>query len=227
MNYLFFDIECCDGIHICEFGYIVINDKFEVLERDCITINPERKFNLGRRKSSREITLAFSDEEYYNSPNFFEVYDKIKGVITKKDCEIIGFSVKDDNKFLATAWDRYKLKPIKFKFYDMQKLYTAYAKIKNPPSVEKMMNELGLEDVIFHKSDNDAYAVMLSLKVICERENLTIPETLKKLCKINNNYKIEQSKDHILVKTANYRESTPTTIGELLNYNRGKQNRKS
>ncbi len=223
MNYLFFDIECCDGIHICEFGYVLINERFEVVERDCIPINPERKFNLGRRKSSREISLAFTDQEYYNSPKFSEVYQKLKGVLTKEDSVIIGFSVKDDNKFLATAWDRYKLKPIRFKYYDMQKLYTAYAKIKNPPSVEKMMNGLGLEDVIFHKSDNDAYAVMLSLKVICERENSSIEETLKKLCKINNNYKIEQSKDHITVKTANYRESTPITIGEIMRYNKRKK----
>lgn len=34
MNYLFFDIECCDGAHICEFGYVLTNDKFEVLDRD-------------------------------------------------------------------------------------------------------------------------------------------------------------------------------------------------
>lgn len=24
MKYLFFDIECCDGHHICEFGYVLI-----------------------------------------------------------------------------------------------------------------------------------------------------------------------------------------------------------
>ena len=38
MKYLGFDIECCDGQHICEFGYVLIDENFSVLERDCITI---------------------------------------------------------------------------------------------------------------------------------------------------------------------------------------------
>lgn len=46
MRYLSFDIECCDGQHICEFGYVLIDEKFNILERDCITINPEYKFKL-------------------------------------------------------------------------------------------------------------------------------------------------------------------------------------
>lgn len=46
MKYLSFDIECCDGQHICEFGYVLIDEQFNVLERDCITINPEYKFKL-------------------------------------------------------------------------------------------------------------------------------------------------------------------------------------
>lgn len=28
MRYLAFDIECCDGKHICEFGYVITKDKF-------------------------------------------------------------------------------------------------------------------------------------------------------------------------------------------------------
>ena len=37
MKYLSFDIECCDGKHICEFGYVIVDEKFntidEVLEK--------------------------------------------------------------------------------------------------------------------------------------------------------------------------------------------------
>ena len=39
MKYLFFDIECCDGHHICEFGYVLIDEQFNILERDCLTID--------------------------------------------------------------------------------------------------------------------------------------------------------------------------------------------
>lgn len=41
MKYLSFDIECCDVQHICEFGYVIIDEQLNVLERDRITINPE------------------------------------------------------------------------------------------------------------------------------------------------------------------------------------------
>ena len=57
MKYLFFDIECCDGVHICEFGYVLTNDKFEILDRDCFLINPDRKFNLTGRKDQRDLHL--------------------------------------------------------------------------------------------------------------------------------------------------------------------------
>ena len=29
MNYLYFDIECCDGNHMCSFGYVITNENFE------------------------------------------------------------------------------------------------------------------------------------------------------------------------------------------------------
>ena len=33
MRYLFFDIECCNGRNICEFGYVITDDKFNILEK--------------------------------------------------------------------------------------------------------------------------------------------------------------------------------------------------
>ena len=44
MRYLFFDIECCNGRNICEFGYVITDDKFNILEKKDFTINPENKF---------------------------------------------------------------------------------------------------------------------------------------------------------------------------------------
>lgn len=71
MKYLFFDIECCDGAHICEFGYVLIDEQFHILERDCLTIDPEYKFNLKGRDHESDIQLAFPEEVYYASPKFF------------------------------------------------------------------------------------------------------------------------------------------------------------
>lgn len=38
MRYLFFDIECCNGRDICEFGYIITDDKFNILEKKILQL---------------------------------------------------------------------------------------------------------------------------------------------------------------------------------------------
>ena len=53
MDLLFFDIECCDGRHICEFGYVLTDLSFNVIEQDVITINPEMPFELSGRPNPR------------------------------------------------------------------------------------------------------------------------------------------------------------------------------
>lgn len=44
MRYLFFDIECCNGRNICEFGYVITNDKFNILEKKILQLT--QKTNL-------------------------------------------------------------------------------------------------------------------------------------------------------------------------------------
>lgn len=44
MRYLFFDIECCNGRNICEFGYVITDDKFNILEKKILQLT--RKTNL-------------------------------------------------------------------------------------------------------------------------------------------------------------------------------------
>ncbi len=196
MKYLFFDIECCDGVHMCEFGYVLIDEKFNIINRECITINPNHKFRLIGRSDAKDITLGFPEEVYFNSPIFPDVYDRIKAVLETPDCQIIGFSVKDDNKFLATAWDIYGLPPISFEYIDFQRLYRAYTKDKNKTSIEKMSLALGIEDITLHKSDDDSYAVMRALQWVGSKEGLDIENTLKYLKKASGNYKAEQAKEH-------------------------------
>ena len=62
MRYLFFDIECCNGRNICEFGYVITDDKFiKVLKEK---INPENKHDtmiFGTVKSVDPIQI-----EIYN-----------------------------------------------------------------------------------------------------------------------------------------------------------------
>lgn len=45
MNYLFFDIECANCFEgkakICEFGYVLINEQFEIIKKELFLINPK------------------------------------------------------------------------------------------------------------------------------------------------------------------------------------------
>ena len=198
MRYLCFDIECCDGQHICEFGYVLIDENFSVLERDCITINPEHKFKLTGREHESDITLAFPEEIYFNSPKFDYYYDRIRSLLTLKNCQIIGFSLTNDAGFLATAYEIYNKEPIPFTYIDFQKLYQGYVKSKNRVSVERIVKELDITDVQLHKSDDDSWAVVRALQVISKKECLSLPETISMLKIRNNNYQSERAKEHNL-----------------------------
>lgn len=198
MKYLVFDIECCDGKHICEFGYVIIDEQFNVLERDCITINPGYKFKLTGREKESDISLAFPEDVYYNSPKFDFYYDRIKNILTTPDCQIVGFSLSNDAGFLATAYELYGKEPISFTYYDFQKLYQGYTKAKNRTSVEGFVAELQIPDIMLHKSDDDSWAVVRALQIISEKEQLSLPDTLKMLKKRNNDYRAEKAKEHNL-----------------------------
>lgn len=76
MNYLFFDIECAnsnDGAKLCEFGYVITNEKFEKITQKNILINPAAPFDEFVIKS----LLNYKKEEYDNSPLLPAVYDEI------------------------------------------------------------------------------------------------------------------------------------------------------
>ncbi len=210
MNYLFFDIECCDGKHICEFGYVLSNDKFELLERDCITINPQNSFKLSGRGHESDIKLAFSEEQYFSSPKFDEVYEKIKSVVEREDCLIVGFNIKSDQKFLATACGIYQLEKLNFKHVDFQQMYKFYTDSPNVTSVEKIVKALDIDGITLHKSDDDAYAVFCAFKHICQKEGMSASDMIvyleQKARQIKNRKK----------KPLQHIESTPTTIGDLL-----------
>ena len=90
MKYLFFDIECSDGKHICSFGYVLTDDNFKIIEKEDILINPEAIFHTGAwSKSKREknvrdrgIDLAYPKEKFLASPKFPHYYERIKELLS-------------------------------------------------------------------------------------------------------------------------------------------------
>lgn len=103
MRYLAFDIECCDGKHNCELGYVITDEKSNIIKKSVITINHERKFNLVGRPGSRDLYLSFLQEQYYKSPIFTTYYDDIKNLLECPEQIVVGHAVSNDADFLRTA----------------------------------------------------------------------------------------------------------------------------
>lgn len=182
MRYLFFDIECCDGKHICEFGYVITDDKFNLLKKEVIKINPDKPFNLIGRKDQKDLILFFSEQEYTDSPLFTEYYDKIRDLIVYPDQIIIGHAIDNDARFLRDACKRYNKSPLNFDFVDSQKIYSEFVNEKKEISLEKAEEILNLSKPEFlHKSDDDALLTMQLVQKMCSVLEMTIQEIMS-LC---------------------------------------------
>ena len=87
MKYLFFDVECsnCFGgiAKICEFGYVLTDEKFNVLKKDAIPMSPgirksENRFDLAIYKRDPTFQWAFEKDFYFECPEFPEFYELLK-----------------------------------------------------------------------------------------------------------------------------------------------------
>ena len=93
MKYLFFDVECSNchnGIgKLCEFGYVLTDEKFNILAKDDIPMSPGKghwsRFDLTGRKSERDLVLSYDYDYYYAQPEFPSFYARIKKLMCDKD----------------------------------------------------------------------------------------------------------------------------------------------
>ncbi len=201
MQYLSFDIECCDGKHICEFGYVITDENFKVIKKECYTINPEKPFNLIGRENREDCILFFSEEDYYNSPIFPEFYNKIKNLVSMPKTIIFGHAMKSDAIFLRDACKRYKLSPLNFDFIDSQKLYEEFSGVHKDISLENAETALNLDKPQFHhKSDEDALITIELVKMICKELNVNISELMAlcpTACGTSHNFNIQYTGDDL------------------------------
>ncbi len=175
MKYLFFDIECAncfDNIgKICEFGYVLCNERFEVTDRKLFIIDPKSQFDWYVSKNM----LAFTPEEYKKAPDYKAYFDRIKALIEDGDTMIFGHTTDADIKYLNDEARRYGLPFFDCKFYDAKYMYDTYAVTPNGSvGVSGICEKLGIEPPKReHKSDDDAYATMQIVKEICRRTGLS------------------------------------------------------
>ena len=172
MKFLFFDIECArcfkhgNGV-ICEFGYVLTDEKFKVLKKEVFLIAPEVSF----QKYVIENVLGFTADEYNSSPVFKERYESIKSLLEDEDTVVLGHTTDIDAHYLNFSSRRYELPFINFDFYDVKAMYMHLKKVRKGTSLENIIKSLNLEfEGRFHTSADDAYATMLVFKELCRTQ---------------------------------------------------------
>lgn len=189
MRYLFFDLECADGrMAICEFGYVLTDDKFRILGERNLLINPERRFHLSGREGQVDITLTYDEEEYYRYYPFddTDVYGFIRKLMTQKDLLILGHSVNSDIGYLFKDCERYGLELFDFRACDVQRMLPVFDKHnKRYTSLEKAYMDLVAKEtrnkLKDHRAHDDALKTMLVFKAMVEDLEFT-PEELIASC---------------------------------------------
>lgn len=179
-QYLFFDIECCNGYNICSFGYCIVSSDMKVIEKRDILINPEKKFVLSPKGRKSNIEFAYPEELFYKQDAFPAFYQEIANLLTKNKYIIIGHSVISDLYFLAFACMRYKLPEIDIDAFDSQKIFKKISNASHIESLEKILEHLEIDSstLTLHKSCDDAFASFLVLKELCSRSEITLDELL-------------------------------------------------
>lgn len=176
MEYLFFDLEFAsqnNGAKICEFGYVITDDEFNILERDNFIINPNIYKYEWDKTVVRKI-LTRSVRQYELSYTFDSYYDIINEIFSEVDY-VFGHTTDSDAKALNDDIQRYKLPSIDFEFYDIKEFYKQYKNKKRDIGLKDILNDLKINgDDLEHDAEADAYNTMLALKGLCNVLNTNV-----------------------------------------------------
>lgn len=173
MNLLFFDIECASvyktTAKICAFGYVLCDERFNIIEKEDILINPKGKFHLTDAKGNRGITLPYEYDKFKECPTFSEVYPKIKALLEDKNNLVYGHATHNDVKYLELETNRFRLPALNFSFSDSQLMYmTAIGDFSRQFGLEYITAQLGVEFTP-HRAADDAYATMRITEALCRK----------------------------------------------------------
>lgn len=183
MNLVFFDIECASvnktTAKICAFGYVVCDEKFNIIKKEDILINPRGGFHLTDRKGGKGLVLPYSYEEFKKYPPFKDDYRFIKSLLEDKNTVVLGHSILNDVKYLNLETRRFHLPSFDFQFLDSQLMYMSYSgDFTHQSGLEHIAVNLGVEFTP-HRAVDDAYATMRVVEAICKAENCSFEELIK------------------------------------------------
>lgn len=177
MQFVAFDLESTDGYfssgNICEFGYCIADEKFNIIEQRNILIRPISKVN----NAYYRLKLAYPLKLYYSSPSFVENYAKIGTILQKSNCVVLGHAIHNDIVGINSACKINTLPAFNFCFVDTQVLYSIFKKMPTVCSLVKIAEEIGVT-FNHHRADEDAKLSLFTLKYICEKEGLTFNQLM-------------------------------------------------
>lgn len=167
MKYLFFDIEGASPklSTIATFGYVLTDENFSILAKEDILMNPNSKYDWYVLKN----LLSYTKAELAIEPKFDFHYEKIKSLLEDRDTLVCGFSISNDLRYLNGECKRYSLPSLYFNYMDVQTLTDKIFESKNQIGIERAYALLEIEeDILLHRSDEDALAAMKVAKKLCE-----------------------------------------------------------
>ena len=200
MKYLFFDIECSsvskNAAKICAFGYCLTDEKFNILEKEDILINPQGGFHLTDRKGEQGLVLPYQYDEFKKYPTFPQKAERIYALLQDNDTLVVGHAAMNDVKYLNLESKRFSLPPLSFSFADTQFIYmNVVGEFSRQFGLGAIAQELGVSFTA-HRAVDDAFATMKVAQALCEKRALSLPELIEKyeitLGKIDN-YEVVQS----------------------------------
>lgn len=217
--YVSFDIECAqsykDYSPICNFGYVIYDNNFNLLKKEDIIINPNSKFKLKGRKGREDIEMAYPEEVYKKSPHFIAAYSKIKKILENKNAIIIGQSIRNDIDYLNWEVNKRKinksLESINFKGYDLVDFVKAYEQSGNPMSLVAIKDRMNLSDFRPHKADDDANTVILILKKILDDLEISFDQ----LVDLTNSLQYESRNGELIKPYLNKKEKNKLKIDNI------------
>lgn len=182
MKYLFFDLEFAsskgDREHICEFGFVVTNEQFDILDRGNFIINP----NLDRSDWDWRVVKKILTRrifEYEKEETFPRYYNEIKYLIKEADF-VFGHSTSGDAKALNCDCERYNLPSLDFDFYDIKEFYKCLTNTTKSTSVKDILESLHIQgDEKEHDAEADAYNTMLELKGMLEKYKVNLGKLIE------------------------------------------------
>lgn len=181
MKYLFFDLEFAaspqSGKKICEFGYVLVNEKFELIERLNLLINPNIELNEWDNYVVNKI-LTRSYLIYLQQPSFECFFEQIKKLFKKCDY-IFGYSILNDVTGINDELKRYSLPPLEYDFYDVQQIYSKNIGVDQQFSLATALDHFKIQrEERLHDAETDAFHTMKVFQEILEITKLSVADLL-------------------------------------------------